>query len=471
MVAGLDDDIASAGTALNNQDHTTDAVPLSERRDPLTMGLLWITMVTGFPSVLIGFQWFGAGLTLSQVVASAAGSCALLMLYCLPACMVGARSGLTYALLSRKVFGGWGSRLVSFNLFWISMSWYGLTAIFLAEGLRGIYHLKIPTTMMAVSMAVLMTFNNFFGFSGVANFARYVAGPILVLWVGYTFLKSGLACPSSVWAATPTVPAPQALALVSSFIIGYSVWGNEADYWRYGRPTVRGVAIPLVVSLAIGQILFPVTGWMMARMSGVTDYAAATELMNKFAFGGISFIAAAVLFVTYLAINDSMLYGAINAWQNIRATARKKVVLCVAVIGSVSATILSITPRSFEAIASLSSVVLPCATIIIVMEHVLSSRLKGIKQALSVDQPNAGGDPQHQQNADCGESAVPSYEQLPAFRFPAFFALLAGCSVGLLTSGVVPGTALLHVGIPALQSWLTCIVCYPLFLKVEGRSE
>ena len=450
MIAGVEQEVSSVVTALSSQDHTTDAVPLSERRDPLTMGLLWITMVTGFPSVLIGFQWFGAGLTLPQVIASAAGSCALLMLYCIPACMVGARSGLTYALLSRKVFGGWGSRFVSFNLFWISMSWYGLTAIFLAEGLRGIYHLNVSTTAMAVGMAILMTFNNFFGFSGVANFARYVAGPILVAWVGYTFIKAGIACPASVWSATPIVPAGQALTVVSSFIIGYSVWGNEADYWRYGKPTVRGVAIPLVVSLSIGQLLFPVTGWMMARMSGITNYAAATELMNKFAFGGISFVAAAVLFVTYLAINDSMLYGAINAWQNIRATARRKVVLCVAMIGSGSAALLSMTPKSFEAIASLSSVVLPCATIIIVMEHVISRSGKS-------------------NDIEDGQSVVPAFDQLPAFRFPAFFALIAGCLIGLLTSGVVPGTETWHFGIPALQSWLTCIICYPLLLWIERR--
>ena len=31
-------------------------VPLSDRRGPATLGLLWVTMVTGFPTVLIGFE-------------------------------------------------------------------------------------------------------------------------------------------------------------------------------------------------------------------------------------------------------------------------------------------------------------------------------------------------------------------------------------------------------------------------------
>ena len=39
-------------------------VPLTERRGPLTMGLLWISMVTGFSAVLMGFEWCKLGFTL-----------------------------------------------------------------------------------------------------------------------------------------------------------------------------------------------------------------------------------------------------------------------------------------------------------------------------------------------------------------------------------------------------------------------
>lgn len=38
------------------RDYCTDVVPLSDRRGPATLGLLWVTMVTGFPTVLIGFE-------------------------------------------------------------------------------------------------------------------------------------------------------------------------------------------------------------------------------------------------------------------------------------------------------------------------------------------------------------------------------------------------------------------------------
>ncbi len=64
-----------------SEDHSREAVPLSERRSAATMGLLWITMVTAFPSVLIGFQWYKEGLTLSQVIICTALSCLVLLAY------------------------------------------------------------------------------------------------------------------------------------------------------------------------------------------------------------------------------------------------------------------------------------------------------------------------------------------------------------------------------------------------------
>src|SRR6267142_3949549 len=121
----------------DHEDHAVDVVPLSERRGPVTLGLLWITMVTGFPSVLVGFEWYKNGLSLSQLLLAAAVSCVLLLIYTVPACILGTRSGQTFALLSRDIFGRWGSWLVSLNLASVSIACYGITAVFLAEGLKG----------------------------------------------------------------------------------------------------------------------------------------------------------------------------------------------------------------------------------------------------------------------------------------------------------------------------------------------
>ncbi|HMO19548.1 MAG TPA: hypothetical protein PKC98_01120 [Candidatus Melainabacteria bacterium] len=56
--------------------HADEAIAEGERRNPVTMGLLWITMVTFFPGVLQGFIWFKEGLSFMQVVGFAC-SCLL----------------------------------------------------------------------------------------------------------------------------------------------------------------------------------------------------------------------------------------------------------------------------------------------------------------------------------------------------------------------------------------------------------
>lgn len=441
--------------ANSSDDFTHSSVPLSERRDPVTMGLLWVTMVTGFPTVLAGFAWFKDGLSLTQVITYALISCGVMLLYSIPACLLGAKTGLTYALLSRKVFGSWGSRLVSFNLVWIALCWYGLTAVFLAEGLKGIYNFSVPTGILAAGLAILMAFNNFFGFSGVANFARYAAGPILILWVGYTFIKASIGCPAAVWSEPGHVTSAHALTMISSFIIGYASWGNEADYWRFGKAKTSGIAIPLTVALSIGQILFPVTGWMMARITGVTEYAAATHLMDQYAFCGVSLIAATVLVVCYFAVNDSCLYGAINSLENIKVMSRKKVVFFLAIIGALAAYVLAGVTKNFEEVASLSCIFLPSATVIILAEHFIQTCIYKRAQELT---------------------HVPAFEELPIVRWNAVIAMTLGCIVGVCTAGIIPGLEAANVGVPALQAWIVCGLSYfaleavAVFRRVKAAS-
>lgn len=424
---------------IDSLDHTTESVPLSERRGAVTMGLLWITMVTGFPTVLAGFAWFKAGLSLQQMILCALLSCLIVLLYAVPAAVLGAKSGLTYALLTRNTFGRWGSRLVSVNFLWIAMAWYALAADFLAVGLKGLFHFDFPTWAMGAGFAVLMAINNFFGFTGIANFARYLAGPMLIVWVGYTFMKAAANCPPQIWNTAAQVDFPTALALVSSFVIGYAVWGNEADFWRYGKPNAVLVMIPMAVSLCLGQILFPITGWMLAYMFKITEVGAATDLMNQYAFGGMSVSAGAALAVSYFAINDSGLYGQINTVENLKQLPRKYVVAALAVVTAIIAAAIADRAHAFEEIASLSSVFLPCATIVVMTELLFLNRTFKVKQSIT---------------------AVPSFASLPAIKWPACLALVAGYAVGLLASGRIPGTAALHVGVPSLVAWLTCALTF-----------
>ena len=228
-------------------------------------------MVTSFPAVLAGFEWYRQGISLSQLIICAILSLLLLLAYSIPACELGARSGLGYCALSQTVFGRWGAMFSTGNLLWLFTAWYGLTAVLMAQAFSGLFHWQVPIIWLSIFFALLMSVNNLFGFTGVANFARFMAGPVLIIWVGTVFFK---ALHTS---NLPAIPQPMhpsnlyALTTTSSFIIGFAVWGNEQDYWRFSKPGVWRSAIPLTVSIIVGQIIFPLAGWLIARMNGVTD--------------------------------------------------------------------------------------------------------------------------------------------------------------------------------------------------------
>ena len=437
---------------LNSQDHTHDMVPLTERRGALTMGLLWITMVTCFPGILAGFQWRGVGITFSQVVQGALISCLLVLVYALPACYLGAKTGLTYTVLSRFVFGRWGARFVTINIMWISTCWYALNAIFLAEGLRGLFHLQLPELWFAAAIALLMAVNNFFGFSGVANFAQYLAAPLMIIWVLlslYRVAGMGDAVSASLH-APPVVSNMESLTVISSFVLGVCCWGNEPDYWRYGKPNKLAPLLPIAVALLLGQVLFPIAGWMMGGLSGVSDTAGATKVVSQFVFGGAASAFALVLAVSYVAVNDSGLYAAVNAVENLKEMPRKLCVAGLAIAAALVTVALFGYTRNFELIAAVSSVFLPCATTIMATEAFVVKRL-------------------------CGKSEdfkeIPQYRDLPAIKWAAAVSFILGASMGILSSGFIPGTAALRFGVPALNGWIVCVGAYLLLRPLEIKTS
>lgn len=428
-------------------DHLSRSVPLSERRGSITMGLLWITMVTCFPNVLAGFQWFKSGMNISQVLFGASLSCLIVLLYSIPACYLGARSGLTYTMLCRFVFGNWGASFISTNVIFVSTGWYALNAIFLADGIRGLFGLELHQVGFAVVIALLMAVNNFFGFSGVANFARFLAAPIMLLWVAIAFLKAVPSCPSSVWLEPAALDHGRSLTIISSFVIGIACWGNEPDYWRFGRPKWTAPVLPLAVALLIGQIVFPLTGWMMARLTGVTEFAQATRLMNDYVFGGLALVAAAVLSINYVAVNDAGLYAAINATENLKKMPRKICVFLLALLAAVFTILLFGYQKNFETVAAISCIILPGATVIMMAEFFLIRLICGRSQDLT---------------------RFAAEHELPRWRFAAFVSLLIGCVVAALNAGFLPGFGGAW-GVPSLLGWTVGLISYLILRPLELR--
>ena len=444
----------SAAKAEENPDteFSVSAVPLSRRKDPVSMALLWLTMITQFPSVLIGFAWFKEGLTITQVIEGTILSCILSLAYTVPAAFLGAASGQTYAVLSRSVFGRWGSRLISLNMTVLFIGGYTVLALCLAEELAELTPLRLPLDVAAAGLAFIMAFNNFFGFSGVRNFARFVAGPLILIWVLVSLVMAIQTTPAHVFSVVPSRTDWYALCSISSFVVGFTVWGNEPDYWRYAKPKLAHSFFPLLASIGVGGILFPVTGWLFAHASGITSHAAATAYLTRCSLAGCTALAVLIISAAYIGANDSNLYGSISAAGNLWKTPQKLTVFVLAVISMVTAYLLA----RFGATAvllgmcSLNCTVLTIPTVIMLCEWCWLSKI-------------AGQEPFFKK--------LPDFSSLPAIRWPAFWANSAGLLAAAVSMGLIPGLDFLKGGIHSVQSWLVAALVYFALRGFERRQQ
>lgn len=424
---------AAPAAAGDDSSHVA-AIPQAHRHGPVTMGLLWITMVTSFPSLLIGFEWYKQGICLKDVIFGVLTSCALVLVYYVPICLVAARTGLSFKHLSETVFGALGSKFLVIPLIFIFLGWYTVCALLMSDAFCGVFASKAMLPALAAFFSFAMAFNNFFGFKGVANFAKFFGGPVLICWILFSFFKIAPEFSTALsLKSTGSATAITALTSIMTFTIGFAIWGNEADYWRHSKPKVLPLVLALSGALLFGEIIFPVTGWLIAFKTGIVDSARATSFMTEFSFGGLELLAIVVLAVSYFAANDSNLYALTHAFEGFAKLSHKTLVFYIALVGALASFLMAKmgAASALEQMCALNSVVLPVATVLIVAEYLL---FRGLMKAPAV-----------------------SSEKL---RIPAFGSFSAGVALGLLTSGVLPGLSYWHIGLPPLQAWLLALVIY-----------
>jgi purine-cytosine permease-like protein len=115
-----------------------------------------------------------------------------------------------------------------------ALGWVGFQAGVLAQLWHGFFgwgHLEAIT----IVLAFVVIFNNLFGFSGISLFARSVVTPVLVVWCAYLVVKGFVAGAASPDAGSAPHGRHLAYWVAVAAVIGFAMWGNEADIWRFGK--------------------------------------------------------------------------------------------------------------------------------------------------------------------------------------------------------------------------------------------
>jgi purine-cytosine permease-like protein len=389
----------------------TGIVPLDRRRPMWHFMGLWTTFVAGFSYMFLGFEIHDGGHSLAATVGITALGYALYVVYAMVGSYLGSRTGQTHALLTRSVFGVGGSWLVSAFILVAPLGWVAFQAnllVTLWDGFYGWGHIFTLTLLLAG----LMIFNNLLGFTGISVFARYLVTPILILWCIYLVLKVFIT-DSGKLGGTPSGGGLGFWVAVVA-VIGFSMWGNEPDFWRYGKPRFWW-PLPTYVFAAVWFVLFTMAGWMMAELSRSTDPAAIFRYTVHYSLFGAFWLAWIIATVSQVAINDGNYYESVNAGQNLiggwRHWRRPYTCLIIAGGGVIAADLVNFHfINGWFKVASFLAITVPSATVIMAVDHFLLPRLFSISRPLT---------------------RVPAWEEAGLINVPAVIALLAAVFFGV----------------------------------------
>jgi purine-cytosine permease-like protein len=159
-----------------------------------------------------------------------------------------------------------------------------------------------------------------------------------------------------------------------------------------------------------------------------------------------------MLTVSYFAMNDANLYGSINSMESLKKLPHKVAVAILAFFGCCMAVFLSVSgaAKGLEQIAALNCIVLPMPTVIMLGEWFVVTKIFG---------------------GEMPYTRVVSLDEVPVVRWPAVIALIAGCTLGIMTAGLIPACESLHVGISSVQSWIFALGVFIPLRLVEYRVD
>src|SRR5581483_5225035 len=209
-------------------------------------------------------------------------------------------------------------------------------------------------------------------------------------------------------------------------VIGFAMWGNEPDIFRYGKPRFWWPLPAFGFALLFGFLLFSVGGWMMADLAQTADFGPVVRQTTEYSLFGAFWLAFVIGTISQFALNDGNYYEAINGGQNIIGGWKRwrRVYTCVLIAGggAFSGWLVNYQfTNGFFKVAAFLAITVPTASVIMFIDHFLLPRWFGISRPLL---------------------RIPAWSETAWFNWPALVALCGAVFFGAWASGIVPGEAL-----------------------------
>lgn len=370
------------------EDFALRPVPLDKRKPWVDIAMVWIGVAIVLSALLRGMMvGMGLGDLKSVLLAYFLGEGLLIGMMALTGFM-GAKTGLTTALLARNAFGERGSLLISLCLALAFMGWFGVQAGLFAETCLAMAKVTLPVSWLAFLSGVLMMIPAVFGFRGLKALSYGAVPPMVAIFL-YASFKTGwsfLPAEELVRLAKSHVPLPYPITLgaAASIIAGGFIVGavTSADVFRYARPRFGDIFIAATLSMAVSALL-QLVGSGLAMTTGHYHESLPRLIISR-EFAGLGWVGFLAIAFAQWTTNDSNLYSSVLAFNTIIGWTRWKLAIVVGIASSMLAA-WGILGRLGLFLSLLSIAVGPIGGIIVADYYLLRSRGQPVRGAASTN--------------------------------------------------------------------------------------
>lgn len=313
-------------------DYADSAVPSSARRNFLTMFMIMLGFTFFSASMWVG-QQLADGLDLGGFIAALIFGGAILAVYTGLLGYVGAKTGMSLDLLSRKAFGKKGSYLPSAMIAFTQIGWFGVgVAMFAIPVANELLGGSVAAEWILVVVAgICMTASAYFGIKSL-TIVSYIAVPCVAI-LGTVAMIMAVARGNATLvdqfaksSGTLTIIGGAGL-VVGSFVSGGTATPNFTRFAKSGKAGV----ITTVIAFFIGNSLMFFFGGISSIYVGGNDIFEVMLNLNLF------YLAVLVLGLNIWTTNDNALYSAGLGLANIFGQKKKPMVLISGIIGTAAA--------------------------------------------------------------------------------------------------------------------------------------
>lgn len=362
-----------------SEDYELQAVPMDKRKSFWSITMVWTGFVFVIASMMAG-GGLASGLTFKEIVIVVLLGNLFLSLVAVLISAIAAKTGLTFALITRYSFGKKGSKLASFFVPVVNIGWYTIQAAVYGHLVAQILHLgSFGENIAMIVSALVMGFFAVIGMEAL-TILGFVAIPAIIFLSIATAMKSvGVAGGFSV--ITSIVPKePIGIASALTIVIGTWIFSAStciADFMRYAKNT-KQAALSALTGLIIGNSLLITCGAITAFAMNDSDL---TSVLLKLGLVIPSFI---LMTTNIFTTNGGNVYSTALSLSNTFNVNRKKAITVILIISS----LLTLTkPYKIDALfiflGTLGNIIPPLPGIIFADYYILNkgkySKLEDLK--------------------------------------------------------------------------------------------